>query len=88
MKATRPFVRQLREGARMRIDKNLEALILKRFGTEPSPHTYTEQDRFEQIRKLVIDYNEESKDAPPKGTSPHEHEPKGGNPQQPDRTPL
>ena len=40
-----------------KIDKNLEALLLKHFGTEPVPHTYTEQDLYEQVRKIVAQYN-------------------------------
>jgi hypothetical protein len=72
----------------MRIDQDLEALILKRFGTEPSPHTYTEQDLFEQIRKLVLDDNEEPKDYLPKERSPHWQQPKGGNRQESDQQPF
>ena len=88
MTATPRFVRELREKARMRIDQDLGALILERFGTEPSPHTYTEQDLFEQIRKLVIDDNKEPKDSPPKERSPHWQQPKGGNLQEPDQQPF
>jgi len=43
----------------MKIDKDLEALILRKYGTEPYPHTYTEQDLYEQIRKLVMRYHHE-----------------------------
>jgi hypothetical protein len=43
----------------MDIDNNLEALILQKYGTEPYPHTYTEQDLYEQIRKLVMRYHRE-----------------------------
>ena len=43
-----------------KIDKNLEALLLLRYGTEPSPHTYSEQDLHEQIRKLIAQYNGDS----------------------------
>ena len=53
MTATPRHIRRLREESRLRIDENLEALILKRFGTEPYPRRYTEQDLSEQIRKLV-----------------------------------
>ena len=57
MTATVKMIRDLRSKGRMRIDPDLEALILRRFGTEPYPHTYTEQDLYEQIRKLVIRHN-------------------------------
>ena len=58
MIATRKMIRDLREHSRMQIDRPLEALILREFGTEPYPHTYTEQDLYEQIRKLVERLNE------------------------------
>jgi hypothetical protein len=57
MKATRKWVRQLREQGRLHIDRDLEALILKKYGSEPYPHTYTEQDLVEQVRKLIDAYN-------------------------------
>jgi hypothetical protein len=79
MTATARFVRELREKARMRIDEDLEALILKRFGAEPSPYSYTEQDLFEQIRKLVIDYNKEHKDKRLEERPFRRAEPKGGS---------
>ena len=41
----------------MPIDRKLEALILQEYGTEPYPHTYTQQDLLEQIRKLILQYN-------------------------------
>jgi hypothetical protein len=59
MTATPRLVRRLREESRLRIDEELERLILERFGTEPIPYTYSEQDLWEQIRKLVAHYNEE-----------------------------
>jgi len=48
------MIHNLRVNARMHIDEDLEAVILQRFGTEPYPYTYTEQDLYEQIRKLVM----------------------------------
>jgi hypothetical protein len=57
MTATRKMIRDLRKHSRMRINPALEALILRHFGTEPDPHTYTEQDLYEQIRKLVERFN-------------------------------
>ena len=77
MTATRTLVRQLREEARMRIDEDLEALILERLGNEPHPHTYTEQDLLEQVRKLVIDHNREH-ELPLDEVFPQSKEPKGG----------
>ncbi len=57
MTVTRKMIHNLRADARMHIDQDLEAVILQRFGTEPYPYTYTEQDLYEQIRKLVMRYN-------------------------------
>ena len=65
MTVTRRMIRSLPEQSRMSIDKDLEALILKKYGTEPYPYTYTEQDLYEQIRKLVMRYHEEHNDADP-----------------------
>ena len=59
MTATRRMIRRLREQSRMNIDGDLEELILKKYGTEPDPYTYTEQDLHEQIRKVVLRYHEE-----------------------------
>jgi hypothetical protein len=63
MIATRRMIRSLREHSRMSIDNDLEALILQKYGTEPDPYTYTEQDLHEQIRKLVIQHNREQNEA-------------------------
>ena len=40
------------------IDEHLEKSLLKRLGTEPGPHIYTEQDLHEQSRKMIARYNE------------------------------
>ena len=62
MTATPRYIRRLREESRLSIGKDLEALIVKRFGTEPYRRSYTEQDLWEQIRKLVNDHNQEHRD--------------------------
>ena len=54
MKATRAFIRSLREQGWMRISQEQEAAILDGWGSEPLPHTYTEQDLIEQIRKFLM----------------------------------
>ena len=36
-----------------RISDELEREILEKFGKEPEPYEYTEQDLYEQIRKMV-----------------------------------
>lgn len=47
-------VQQLREHMRLNISQAQEALILERFGSEPDEeHAWTEQDIYEQVRKLI-----------------------------------
>jgi hypothetical protein len=41
-----------------RIDKRLERMLLKQLGAEPFPHVYTEQDIYEQSRKMILRYNQ------------------------------
>jgi len=41
----------------MTINSELEALILNECGKEPTPYTFSPQDLYEQIRKLVYHYN-------------------------------
>ena len=40
------------------IDETLEQMLLQQLGTEPYPHTYTEQDIHEQSRKMIVGYNQ------------------------------
>ena len=49
----------MRIHGRIRIDQHLEALLLKHYGTDPFPYTYTEQDLYEQTRKFIAQYNQE-----------------------------
>ncbi len=57
MTLTRKLINDMRTHGRISIDKTLEALLLEHYGTEPYPHTYTEQDLYEQTRKLIVRYN-------------------------------
>ncbi len=41
----------------MTIQSELETLILTEYGGEPTPYTFSPQDLYEQIRKLVYHYN-------------------------------
>lgn len=59
MTLTKGMVDRLRFPGRMDIDGELETLLLRRFGTEPHPHEYSEQDLHEQVRKLVMLQNRE-----------------------------
>ena len=59
MKLTRTMIASFRFPGRMVIDDELEHLLLQRFGAEPYPDVYSEQDICEQVRKMVMHYNEE-----------------------------
>lgn len=62
MTITSKEIDRMRSHSRMRIDRDLEVLILERYGVEPDGPEYTEQDLYEQIRKLVNEYNREHPD--------------------------
>ena len=40
------------------IDEHLEKMLLEQLGSEPYPHVYTEQDLYEQSRKMIMQYNQ------------------------------
>jgi len=62
MTTTRKQIKRMRSHGRMRIDAGLEEMIFATYGVEPDGPEYTEQDRHEQIRKLVNQYNLEHPD--------------------------
>ncbi len=41
-----------------KIDKQLEAYLLATYEEEPFPYVWSEEDLFEQIRKLVYEYEQ------------------------------
>ena len=51
----------------MNIPENLEAFLLEEHGDEPFPYEYSEQDLYEQIRKLVMNYHKGLVDVTLKG---------------------
>ena len=59
MTLTKGMIDKLRFPGRMDIDKELEARLLLKFGTEPHPEEYSEQDLHEQVRKYAMGYNSE-----------------------------
>ena len=59
MTLTKEMIDRLRFPGRMDIDSELEDQLLRRFGTEPHPEEYSEQDLQEQVRKYVTIYNQE-----------------------------
>ncbi len=63
MVLTKRHIRMLRQQGRMTISDEVEAILLARLGTEPEPYTYTEQDLYEQARKIIREHQEEPEDA-------------------------
>lgn len=53
MVATKEYIQELREKSGFNISKEQEILIIEKLGDEPEPEEYTEQDLFEQIRKII-----------------------------------
>jgi len=51
---TRKKLKDLCDSMRWRISPELESKILLEYGEEPTPYEWSEQDLFEQIRKLVV----------------------------------
>lgn len=51
------FVEYLRETYQMNIPKELEAFLLEEYCEKPFPYEYSEQDLYEQIRKLEMKYH-------------------------------
>ena len=56
MTLTKDMIDRLRFAGRMEIDAELGAGLLRRFGKEPYPEVYTEQDLHEQVKKCVHCY--------------------------------
>jgi hypothetical protein len=57
MTATKRYVNHLRNKCFFYIDEALERYILSIYEEEPFPNEWSEQDLYEQIRKLVCAYN-------------------------------
>lgn len=61
MIVTKKYIKELREKSFMKISAEAEKIILEKLGEEPEPdedgcrHTYTEQDLWEQLRKIAED---------------------------------
>lgn len=49
----REYIQELREHAFLEISKETEEELLQRFGTEPQPYVWSEQDLWEQVRKVL-----------------------------------
>ena len=57
MIADKKYIEHLRTNSHFKIDEKLEAYILAEYEEEPFPYMWSEQDLYEQIRKLVMKYN-------------------------------
>jgi hypothetical protein len=64
MTLTKDMIDRIRFAGRMEIDAELEARLLRRFGEEPYPEAYSEQDLQEQVRKYVHCYTKEKETVP------------------------
>lgn len=51
------FIKYLSKGYHMNIPKELEDFLLEEYGEEPFPNEYSEQDLYEQIRKMEMNYH-------------------------------
>jgi hypothetical protein len=49
------YIQELRRNA-MEIPEELAEILIDRLGEEPEPYTFTEQDLWEQARKLIMRY--------------------------------
>lgn len=58
MTADKAFIEYLRKSYQLNIPDELEAYLLQEFGEEPFPYEYSEQDLYEQIRKLEMKYHQ------------------------------
>ena len=53
MISIKKYIQELREKSGFNISEEQEKLILEKLWEEPEPEEYTEQDLFEQIRKII-----------------------------------
>ena len=53
MTLTKKDIKKWQENMRTPLSKEQETAILERFGTEPEPHEWSEQDIAEQIRNFL-----------------------------------
>lgn len=53
---TEEYIRKLEEYHRFRFSKELKNVLINQLGEEPCPHEYSEQDIWEQARKIIQSY--------------------------------
>lgn len=59
MIASKKLIETICRNYRVEPNKILVAHILSVYGREPSPHVWTEQDLFEQIRKIILNHSKD-----------------------------
>jgi hypothetical protein len=64
MTLTKCSLKKLGESMQIRFTKEQECVILERFGDEPWPYEWSEQDIVEQVLKIVRDYSSPVKPLP------------------------
>ena len=61
MVISKKYINGLRHSFGWRINEELESILLEKLGRCPWPeYVYTEQDIFEQSRKIIYDYYEKN----------------------------
>ncbi len=58
MTLTKIFLNKMFKQSGYKIDKQLESYLLAIYKEEPFPYEWTEQDLYEQTRKIVYQYNQ------------------------------
>lgn len=53
MVVDRKYIKELREHAFLEISKETEEDLLQKFGTEPLPYVWSEQDLWQQVRNVL-----------------------------------
>lgn len=53
---TKRHIRMLEEYYRFSFPTALKEELIKQFGEEPEPYEYSEQDIYEQSRKIILSY--------------------------------
>lgn len=53
---SKKYIRKLEEYYRFNFPKELKEALINRLGVEPVPYEYSDQDIWEQSRKIILSY--------------------------------
>jgi hypothetical protein len=53
---TKKYIRKLEEYYRFRFPEGLKEALINQLGKEPEPYEYSDQDIWEQSRKIILSY--------------------------------